>query len=68
VHWRPWTKAPAETVRHVVPCAPCAGYTCAEAKQFACVRGVTVQEVLAAVERVLAASRGERPLAPDAIT
>jgi lipopolysaccharide heptosyltransferase II len=53
-HWRPWTQAPAEVVQHVVPCGPCPGYTCAEAQQFACVRGVQIQEVLAAVERVLA--------------
>jgi len=60
VHWRPWTTVPAETVQHVVPCGPCPGYTCTEARQFACVRGVAVEEVLAAVERVLVASRGER--------
>jgi ADP-heptose:LPS heptosyltransferase len=53
VHWRPWTGAPAETVQHVVPCGPCPGYTCAEAQPFACVRGVTSDEVLAAIERVL---------------
>lgn len=62
VHWRPWTRAPAEIVQHVVPCGPCPGYTCAEAQQFACVRGVTVEMVLAAAERVLAARR-DRPSA-----
>jgi ADP-heptose:LPS heptosyltransferase len=29
-HWRPWTDAPNEAVTENMPCAPCAGYKCAE--------------------------------------
>ena len=52
-HWGPWTKAPAEVVREEMACAPCAGYTCAEFAAPECIRRVTVERVVAAVERVL---------------
>jgi heptosyltransferase-3 len=56
-HWRPWTSAPAEVVREEMPCAPCPGYTCAEFGAPECIRRVRPERVLAAVERVLEASR-----------
>lgn len=52
-HWRPWTTARAEVVREEMTCAPCPGYTCAEFEQPECIRRVTVERVVAAVERVL---------------
>jgi lipopolysaccharide heptosyltransferase II len=54
-HWRPWGLAPAEVVREEMPCAPCPGYTCAEFGEPECIRRVRVEQVWAAVERVLAA-------------
>ncbi len=56
-HWRPWTSAPAEVVREAMPCAPCPGYTCAEFEQPECIRRITVEQVTAAIERVLEAAR-----------
>jgi predicted lipopolysaccharide heptosyltransferase III len=55
-HWRPWATAPAEVVRQAVPCAPCPGYTCREPTPFGCIKGVTVDQVLGAIERVLVAA------------
>lgn len=52
-HWRPWTEAPAEVVREEMPCAPCPGYTCAEFEQPECIRRVTVERVIAAINMTL---------------
>jgi heptosyltransferase III len=52
-HWRPWSTAPAEVVREEMPCAPCPGYTCSEFAAPECIRRVTPERVVAAVERVL---------------
>jgi predicted lipopolysaccharide heptosyltransferase III len=60
-HWRPWTSAPTEVVREDMPCAPCPGYTCAEFGVAQCIRRVTVENVLAAVDRVMRASRDSIP-------
>ncbi|HEX8772124.1 MAG TPA: glycosyltransferase family 9 protein [Pyrinomonadaceae bacterium] len=51
-HWRPWASAPAETVREELPCQPCPGYTCAEFDQPECIRRVTVERVIQAIDRV----------------
>jgi heptosyltransferase-3 len=53
-HWRPWTDAPNEMVYEEFHCQPCAGYECKEYGDAPCIRGITVQKVLAAVDRVLA--------------
>lgn len=53
-HWRPWTDAPNEVVTENLPCAPCAGYKCAEFDEPQCIRRITVGHVTAALERVLA--------------
>ena len=58
-HWRPWATAPAETVREEMPCQPCAGYTCREFDQPECIRRVRVEQVTAAVERVLQRSAAD---------
>ncbi|HYH85195.1 MAG TPA: glycosyltransferase family 9 protein [Pyrinomonadaceae bacterium] len=52
-HWRPWAEARAEVVREEMPCAPCPGYTCAEFDAPECIRRVSVERVMEAVERVL---------------
>ncbi|HEV2705020.1 MAG TPA: lipopolysaccharide heptosyltransferase II [Pyrinomonadaceae bacterium] len=56
-HWRPWTRAASEVVREEMACAPCAGYSCAEFPEAQCIRRVSVERVLEAVERVLAVER-----------
>jgi heptosyltransferase III len=53
-HWRPWATAPAEVVREELPCQPCPGYTCGEFDAPECIRRVTVERVLTAIERVIA--------------
>jgi lipopolysaccharide heptosyltransferase II len=52
-HWHPWTDAPNEVVREDMPCAPCHGYFCAEFEKPECIRRVTVERVIDAVERIL---------------
>ncbi len=52
-HWRPWAVAPAAIVREEMPCAPCPGYTCGEFAEAQCIRRVTVERVVAAIEVVL---------------
>lgn len=52
--WHPWTDAPNAVVRRVLPCVPCAGPGCHAFPEPECIRQVETDEVLAAVERVLA--------------
>ncbi len=52
-HWRPWTSAPAAVVREELPCQPCPGYTCSEFDAPECIRRVSVERVIAAVEQIL---------------
>ena len=51
-HWRPWANPLSEAVREELPCQPCPGYSCAEFHQPECIRRVTVERVLHAIERV----------------
>lgn len=55
-HWRPWANPLSEAVREELPCQPCPGYSCAEFHQPECIRRVTVERVLQAIERVMARS------------
>jgi lipopolysaccharide heptosyltransferase II len=55
--WRPWTRAAYETVREEMPCQPCPGYTCREFGEAQCIRRVTVERVVAALDRVIMKSR-----------
>jgi predicted lipopolysaccharide heptosyltransferase III len=55
-HWRPWATRPAEMVFDELDCQPCHGYYCEKFDQPECIRGVAVERVMAAVERVLAQS------------
>lgn len=52
-HWRPWTTAPHEIVREILPCQPCPGYVCNEFAAPECIRRVTVDAVRVAIEKVL---------------
>ncbi|MBX5477768.1 MAG: glycosyltransferase family 9 protein [Pyrinomonas methylaliphatogenes] len=52
-HWRPWTDAPHEVVRVEMDCAPCPGYTCAVFDRPECIRRVSVESVIAAIDRLL---------------
>lgn len=51
-HWRPWANPLSEAVRAELHCQPCPGYSCAEFGQPECIRRVTVESVLRAIERV----------------
>lgn len=55
-HWRPWANPFSEVVREEMPCQPCPGYTCAEFDEPECIRRVSVERVISAIERVLANS------------
>jgi len=54
-HWRPWTDAPNEIVFNPFDCQPCPGYKCEIFGDSRCIHSVTVEQVIAAVERVIAA-------------
>ncbi len=52
VRWRPW-RAPSQLVQNYFPCNPCAMYTCEAFDQPECIRSITVEQVMRAVDRVL---------------
>jgi len=52
-HWRPWTDAPNEIVYEKMPCQPCAGYFCKEFGEPECIKRVSVESVIEAINRVL---------------
>ncbi len=52
-HWRPWTSGPAEVVFADYDCQPCPGYECAVFGDPRCIREVTVEAVIAAIERII---------------
>ncbi len=52
-HWRPWTNAPNEIVFEKMPCQPCAGYFCKEFGEPECIKRVSVENVIDAIEKVL---------------
>lgn len=58
MHWHPWANPLSEIVREELPCQPCPGYTCAEFAQPECIRRVSVERVLAAIDRTLRSSLG----------
>jgi lipopolysaccharide heptosyltransferase II len=53
-HWGPWATSPAEMVFDELDCQPCHGYFCEKFDQPECIKGVAVERVMAAIERVLA--------------
>jgi heptosyltransferase-3 len=56
-HWGPWATRPAEMVFDELDCQPCHGYYCEKFDQPECIKGVAVERVMAAIERVLAQSK-----------
>jgi heptosyltransferase-3 len=52
VRWRPW-RAPAALVQNHFACNPCAMYTCEAFDEPECIRSITVDQVRAAIGRVL---------------
>jgi predicted lipopolysaccharide heptosyltransferase III len=52
VRWRPW-RAHSELVQNYFPCNPCAMYTCEAFDEPECIRSITVEQVMNAIEEVL---------------
>ena len=52
-HWRPWTDAPNEIVFETMPCQPCAGHFCAEFAEPECIKRVSVESVIRAIEKII---------------
>lgn len=52
-HWRPWTDAPNEIVFERFDCQPCPGYRCEVFGEPRCIQSVTVETVIAAIDRVM---------------
>ena len=57
-HWRPWTNALNEIVYEKMPCQPCAGYFCKEFDEPECIKRISVESVVQAIEKVLADVQG----------
>jgi ADP-heptose:LPS heptosyltransferase len=53
-HWRPWTDAPNEIVFEDFRCQPCPGFECKEFGEPRCIHAVSVESVIAAIDRILA--------------
>jgi lipopolysaccharide heptosyltransferase II len=51
-HWRPWTTNQNEVVREELPCQPCHGYFCSEFEKPQCILSVSVERVIAAIDRL----------------
>ena len=56
-HWRPFTDAPNEIVYEPFACQPCPGYECREFGEPRCIQSVRVEQVTAAIDRVLTQSQ-----------
>ena len=52
-HWRPWTNAPNEIVYEKMSCQPCAGYKCSQFDAAECIRRISVETVIKAINRLL---------------
>ena len=53
VRWRPWAEQRAELVQNSFACNPCAMYTCTEFAEPECIRSITIDQVMKAVDNVL---------------
>ena len=51
VRWRPW-RAPAALVQNHFQCNPCAMYTCEAFDEPECIRSITVDQVIKAIDRL----------------
>jgi ADP-heptose:LPS heptosyltransferase len=56
-HWGPWATKPAEMVFDELDCQPCHGYYCEKFEQPECIKGVAVERVTAAIQRIMAESQ-----------
>lgn len=56
-HWRPWTDAPNEIVFNEFHCQPCPGYECKEFGDSRCIKSVTIDQAIAAIDRVFSGPR-----------
>ncbi len=52
VRWSPW-RAPSVLVQNYFPCNPCAMYTCEAFDEPECIRSITVDQVMKAIDRWL---------------
>jgi len=52
VRWSPW-RAPSVLVQNYFPCNPCAMYTCEAFDEPECIRSITVDQVMKAVDRLM---------------
>lgn len=52
VRWRPW-RAPSVLVQNHFPCNPCAMYTCEVFDQPECIRSISVEQVMKAIDQVM---------------
>ena len=60
-HWHPWTDAPNEIVYEKFDCQPCPGYQCEVYGKPRCIESVSVDQVTAAVGRVLKKAGSSTP-------
>lgn len=51
--WHPWAETRAELVQNHFACNPCAMYTCTEFAEPECIRSITIEQVMKAVDTVL---------------
>jgi predicted lipopolysaccharide heptosyltransferase III len=52
VRWSPW-RAPSALVQNHFPCNPCGMYTCEAFDEPECIRSITVDQVMEAIDRLL---------------
>ncbi|MFN0088453.1 MAG: glycosyltransferase family 9 protein [Blastocatellia bacterium] len=58
VRWGPW-RAPSELVQNPFACNPCAMYTCEAFDQPECIRSITVEQVIQAIDRLIPEQTGQ---------
>jgi ADP-heptose:LPS heptosyltransferase len=52
IRWSPW-RAPSVLVQNYFPCNPCSMYTCEAFDEPECIRSITVDQVMKAIDRLL---------------
>jgi heptosyltransferase III len=56
VRWGPW-RAPSVLVQNYFACNPCAMYTCEAFDEPECIRSITIDQVVKAIDRLLTEKR-----------
>ena len=51
--WHPWSDGKTELVQNYFACNPCAMYTCEAFDEPECIRSITVEQVMRAIEKVI---------------